>query len=90
MLSEVIKSVILLAFLIAIILEVFMLFIMIEHDLYGDEKPPKTVKKTFSPRKILNQRKENKKKAEEFKRMETLLNNIDAYDGTDFGQKDLD
>ena len=90
MLSEVIKSVILLAFLIAIILEVFILFAFIQMDFEKAEKPPKTVKKTLSPRKILNQRKENKKKAEKFKRMETLLNNIDAYDGTDFGQKDLD
>ncbi len=90
MLCEVIKSVILLAFLFAIVLEVFLLFAMIQHDLYGDEKPPKTVKKVLSPRKILKKRKEDKKLAEEEKRMKTLLSNIEAYDGTDFGQKDLD
>lgn len=90
MLCEAIKSVILLAFLFAIVIEVLVLFAIIEHDIYKDEKPPKTVKKTLSPRKILNKRRENKKKAEEIKRVETLMSNIDTYDGTSFGQKDLD
>ncbi len=90
MLYEVIKSVILLAFLLGLVLEVIAIFIILEHDLYRDEKPQKTVKKTLNPRKIIRQKKENAKKEKEIKRFETLMANIDTYDGTDFGQKDLD
>ena len=90
MLYEVIKSVILLAFLLGLVLEVIVIFIILEHDLYRDEKPQKTVKKTLNPRKIIRQKKENAKKEKEIKRFETLMANIDTYDGTDFGQKDLD
>lgn len=90
MLSEVIKSVILLAFLFGLILEVVILFAILQHDLYNEEKPKNTVKKTLNPRKIIRKRQEERKKEKEIKRYETLMSNIDVYDGTEFGQKDLD
>lgn len=90
MLSEVIKSVILLAFLLGLVLEVVMIYIVLEHDLYREEKPHKTQKMTLNPRKILTKKREDAKKAKEIQRYETLMANIDKYDGTDFGQKDLD
>lgn len=90
MLYKVIWSVILLAFLFALVLEVIIGYILIRADIAKKENKPKTVKKTLSPKKIIKQRQENKKKAEEIKRFETLMSNIDAYDGTTFGQKTLD
>lgn len=90
MLSEVIKSVILLAFLFGLILEVVILFAILQHDLYSEEKPKNAVKKTLNPRKIIRKRQEERKKEKEIKRYETLMSNIDVYDGTEFGQKDLD
>lgn len=90
MLSEVIKSVILLAFLLGVVLEAMVIFIVLEYDLHREEKPHKTQKMTLNPKKILAKKKENTKKAKEIQRYETLMANIDAYDGTDFGQKDLD
>lgn len=90
MLYNVIKAVILLSFLFALVLEVIIGYILIRADIAKAKKQPKKVKKPLSVKSILNQRKENKKKAEEIKRFETLMSNIDAYDGTTFGQKDLD
>jgi len=84
MLYDIVMGVLALSFLLAIILEAIMIFVVLQ------ENPQKVVISTPSPRKILNKRKENKAKAEEFKKFETLLNNIDAYDGTDFGQKDIE
>ena len=90
MLFNVIKAVILLSFLMALVLEVIVGYILIRADIAKKENSPKPVKKPLSVRKILNQRKESKERAKEIKRYETLMSNIDAYDGTDFGQKDLD
>lgn len=84
MLYDIVMGVLALSFLLAIILEAIMIFVVLQ------ENPHKTVISAPSPRKILKKRKENKAKAEEFKKFETLLNNIDAYDGTDFGQKDIE
>lgn len=84
MLYDIVMGVIALSFLLAIILEAIMIFVVLQ------ENPQKTVISAPSPRKILKKRKENKKITEDMKKFETLLNNIDAYDGTDFGQKDIE
>ena len=90
MLFNIIKAVILLSFLFALILEVIIGYILIRADIEKAKKKPKSVKKPLSVRNILNQKRENQQKAKEIKRFETLMSNIDMYDGTDFGQKDLD
>lgn len=84
MLYDIVMGVLALSFLLAIILEAIMIFVVLQ------ENPRKTVISAPSPRKILKKRKENKKITEDMKKFETLLNNIDAYDGTDFGQKDIE
>lgn len=84
MLYDIVMGVIALSFLLAIILEAIMIFVVLQ------ENPQKTVISAPSPIKILKKRKENKKITEDMKKFETLLNNIDAYDGTDFGQKDIE
>lgn len=87
MLCKIIEAVILLSFLLALILEVIVGYILIMNDVR------KAKKRAFSvptPRKILKKRKENAQNEKERRKYETLLNNIDAYDGTTFGQKDLE
>ena len=84
MLCKIIEAVILLSFLLAIVLEVSVLLVMLQSEAIEE---PKTAPK---PRKIRLKRAERKAKTEQEKKFETLLNNIDAYDGTTFGQKDLE
>ena len=84
MLYDIVMGVIALSFLLAIVLETIIIFVVLQ------ENPQKVVISAPSPRKILKKRKENKKITEDMKKFETLLNNIDAYDGTDFGQKDIE
>jgi len=84
MLYNIIQAVILLSFLLAVALEAGLLLIILQ-----EEEPKKVITPptfTLNPKK----RAENKKKTEEMKKFETLLNNIDAYDGTTFGQKDIE
>lgn len=87
MLYKILEAVIVLSFLMAIILEVIIGYILIKNDLKKQENRVKIGPILHKPRLT---RAEKKKKAEEEKRFETLLNNIDAYNGTDFGQKELD
>lgn len=84
MLYNIVMGVIALSFLLAIVLESVIIFVVLQET---PEKPVKTVPK---PKKIHLKRSERKKKTEEIKRFETLLSNIDAYDGTDYGQKDVE
>ena len=84
MLYNIVMGVIALSFLLAIVLESVIIFVVLQET---PEKPAKTVPK---PKKIHLKRSERKKKTEEIKRFETLLSNIDAYDGTDYGQKDVE
>lgn len=84
MLYNIVTSVIGLAFLLAIILEI----IVISYVLKPNTEEKRT--KVSKPRKISVNRKDRKKFTQEMKKFETLLNNIDAYDGTDYGQKDVE
>ena len=84
MLYDIVMGVLALSFLLAIVLESVVIFIVLQ------ENPEKTVAKVSKPRRIHISKKEKKKITEEMKRFETLLNNIDAYDGTDYGQKDIE
>lgn len=84
MLYDIVMGVLALSFLLAIVLESVMIFIVLQ------EKPEKTVAKVSKPRKIHINKRDKKRITEEMKRFETLLNNIDAYDGTDYGQKDIE
>lgn len=90
MLYKILEAVIVLSFLMAIILEVIIGYILIKNDLKYNKKQENRVKIKPILHKTRLTRAEKKKKAEEEKRLETLLNNIDAYNGTDFGQKELD
>lgn len=84
MLYNILMGVIALSFLLAIVLESIVIFIVLQES--PDIKPISIP----NPIKMVEKRKENKIKTKEMKKFETLLNNIDAYDGTDFGQKDID
>lgn len=84
MLYNIVMGVIALSFLLAIVLQAFIIFAVLQAD------TEKTVKKAPKPKKIHINKKDKKRITEEMKRFETLLNNIDAYDGTDFGQKDVE
>lgn len=84
MLYDIVMGVLALSFLLAIVLESVVIFIVLQ------EKPEKTVAKVSKPRKFHINKKDKKRITEEMKRFETLLNNIDAYDGTDYGQKDVE
>ena len=84
MLYNILMGVMALSFLLAIVLESFIIFIVLQ------ENPDNSKVSAPKPKKIRIKRSEKKKKTEEMKRFETLLNNIDAYDGTDFGQKDIE
>ena len=84
MLYDIVMGVLALSFLLAIVLESVVIFIVLQ------EKPEKSVAKVNKPRKFHISKKEKKKITEEMKRFETLLDNIDAYDGTDYGQKDIE
>ena len=86
MLYNVLGALMALSFIFAIGIEV-----LIGYKLLSLENKGETQKiKIITPRKSLFRRKEDKKKEQEQKRLETLMSNIDAYDGTAFGQKDLD
>ncbi len=86
MLYDLLGVLIALSFIFAMILEVIIGYKLLSME--SKSEPQKI--KIVAPRKSLFRRKENKQKEQEQKRMETLMANIDAYDGTAFGQKDLD
>lgn len=75
-----------LSFIFAVVIEVIIGYKLLSME--SKSEPQKV--KIVAPRKSLFRRKEDKKKEQEIKRMETLMANIDAYDGTSSGQKDLD
>jgi hypothetical protein len=84
MLYNIVLAVIALSFILAILLEASIIFVVLQAN---PESPKKTVPK---PRKLVLKRRESKERKAQMKKFETLLNNIDAYDGTDFGQKDIE
>ena len=43
-----------------------------------------------TPTKVIEEYKENKERKREQERMNTMLENIDRYDGTGLGQKDIE
>ncbi len=88
MLCKIIEIVIALSFLLAILLEVAIGMVLIRSDLMY-KSVEKADKKTPRLRKVHRKVLKKRKNKEEIK-FETLLNNIDIYDGTDYGQKDIE
>ena len=87
MLYKAIEAVILLSFLFALVLEVIIGYILIQHDVRKYKGRSISVP---TPRKIIRKHKAIVRNEKDRKKFETLLSNIDAYDGTTFGQKDLE
>lgn len=83
MLYDTIMIAILIAALAAIAGTLYVLYLILDA-VRGIKRPKMSIK---ARRKAA---KERKKSEEERNRMQTLLENIEAYDGTGYGQKDID